>query len=61
MQIQRGLDWNVVDNVAQIEKEAIFFRDMDQMPLAPHRVNMPNHEEQYWWFHRTQTSMADFV
>jgi len=45
MQIQRGLDWNVVDNVAQIEKEAIFFRDMDQMPLAPHRVNMPNHEE----------------
>jgi len=51
----------VVDNVAQIEKEAIFFRDMDQMPLAPHRVNMPNHEEQYWWFHRTQTSMADFV
>ena len=31
------------------------------MPLAPHRFQMPDYQESLWYFHRTETSMEDFV
>lgn len=59
--VQRGIDFDALKNVYNIEDEAPYFRDMEHMPLAPHRAHLPRADEYYWWFHRTVTSMSDFV
>jgi hypothetical protein len=59
--VQRGLDYDTLNNVENIELESMYFRDMEQMPLAPHRADYPLPEVHLWWFHRTVTNMSDFV
>lgn len=31
------------------------------MPLAPHRLGMERPDQKFYFFHKTNTSMADFV
>lgn len=61
MIITKGIDYRISNEVEQIKHDYTYHSDYDNMPLAPHRYKMPDYENSVWLFHRTKTSMQDFV
>lgn len=63
MQLQHCLDHNILNHVHEIDSDKLHFSDTFRMPLAPHHFNSDpqTYRQHYWFFHRTQLSMADFL
>lgn len=56
-----GIDFYVTWEVQQVQLKQGWNADLHNMPLAPHRLDDSNAEKQFWFLHRTDVSMADFV
>ena len=61
MKIQRGLDYNILNNLNEVNLDDECRREQEDMSLAPHRFEMPDFTQSVWYFSRTHTSMNDFV
>ena len=63
MQLQHGLDHNILNHVHEIDNDKFHFSDTFRMPLAPHRFNTDpqTFRQHYWFFHMTHLSMGGFL
>ena len=57
----RLIDYKILRWLSGLEDDHYYYQDLYIMPLAPHRYKMPDYASSIWFFHRTVTSMDDFV
>ena len=57
----QGLDLTICRDLLDVKNQQDWWSDIFIASLAPHRMHLPKPEEEFYFFHRTQTSFSDFV
>ena len=55
------MDYSILNSIDELKDDHEYSGDFTNMPLAPHRYKQPDYQSSVWWFHKTETSMQDFV
>ena len=56
----RGLDLTICRDLLDAKNQEDWWPDIFIAALAPHRMDLPKPDEEFYFFHRTYTSFDDF-